>query len=145
MSVTGSAGIAAPLCSAAAIARDTNSALANGRAASWMRTMSGLRALERFQAGAHRSLPGRAAERPAKKNIDVCRTRPAIEVEIVGVNNRLYAADVGMFYEHGQRPAQHGFATDLPELLGQIAAGARSASCGHDDGGDVRHAVGAPE
>ncbi len=54
---------------------------------------------------------------------------------------RLYETDVGMFYEHGQRAAQHGLATDPPELLGQIAARARSPPCGYDDGGDVRHAV----
>ena len=56
------------------------------------------------------------------------------------MNHRLYAADIGVFDEHGQRPAQHGFAADPPELLGQVAARARSAPGGHDDGGNVRHA-----
>ena len=40
----------------------TSAALANGRAASWISTMSGLRAAQRLEAGAHRGLPGRAAK-----------------------------------------------------------------------------------
>jgi hypothetical protein len=50
-----------------------------------------------------------------------------------------------MLYEHGERAAQHGFAADLPELLGQIAAGAGSAPGGDNNNGNVRHAVSAPE
>ena len=52
--------------------------------------------------------------------------------------------DVPMFYEHGQRAPQHAFATDRPELLGQIAPDARSPPGGDNDGCDARHAVDAP-
>ena len=61
VSVTGSAGMAAPVFSAAAIARAIRSALANGRAASWISTMSGVRG-KGLEAGAHRGLPRGAAE-----------------------------------------------------------------------------------
>jgi hypothetical protein len=61
------------------------------------------------------------------------------------VDHRLYAADVSVFYERYQRPAQQGFAADPPELLGQIAArGAGSPPCGDNDGGDIWHAKATP-
>ena len=61
VSVTSSAGMAAPVSPQATMARDTSSAEQNGRAASWTSTMSGARALERLEAGPHRGLPRRAA------------------------------------------------------------------------------------
>ena len=103
---------------------------------------------ERFEAGAHRGLPGGAAKNGGKswrkKKIGL-RYGQAKEVAVVGMYNRLYHGNLGMFGEHGQRPGQQGLASDLPELLGQIAARAQSAPGGDDDGGDVRHAAGAPE
>jgi hypothetical protein len=78
------------------------------------------------------------------KHVDV-GGRSLKKIDILGVNNRLYEGDVRMFYEHGQRPAQHGFATDRPELLGQIATRARSASGRHDDCCNARHAMRTPD
>ena len=92
---------------------------------------------QRFQAGTHRGLPGGAAECWRKhRHVGGGGLEKS---DILGVNNRQYAADVLSFYEHGQRPPQHDFATDLPELLGQFAARAHSAPGGDNDGGDVRH------
>ena len=102
----------------------------------------GLAGLERLEAGAHRGLPGGAAEY-RQKNINSGH-RASIEIEVLLPNNRLYEADLAMFYEHGQRAPQHAFATDRPELLGQIAARARSPPSGDYDGCDAPHAVGAP-
>ena len=65
------------------------------------------------------------------------------------MNNRLHKRDFVMRDEGRERPAQHGLATDPPELLGQglgeIAARARSPACGHDDDGDLRHVLDAPQ
>ena len=64
----------------------------------------GLAGGERLEAGAHRSLPGGAAECRRQQ----VETNPAAEdrtIDIVGLNNRLYEADLWMFYEHGQRAA----------------------------------------
>jgi hypothetical protein len=68
-----------------------------------------------------------------------------VKIEIFAPYNRLYAANLAMIQEHGQDRAQHGLTTDPPELLWQIARRPSSASCGHNYGGDVRHAPGAPE
>jgi hypothetical protein len=96
----------------------------------------------RLQPGAHRGLPGGAAK-CRRQNVK-SGGRASIKREILAANNRLYEGDVPMFYEHGQRAPQHAFATDRPELLGQIAARARSPPGGHDDGCDAPHAVDAP-
>jgi hypothetical protein len=50
-----------------------------------------------------------------------------------------------MFHQHGQAPPDHGFATDWPKLLGQIAARARSPPGGDNDDCDLGHAADAPE
>jgi hypothetical protein len=69
----------------------------------------------------------------------------AIKLQIVGVNNWLYEGELCVFYEHGQRPAQHNFATDVSELFRQVAAGAGSPTCGHDNGCNLWHKFLLPE
>ena len=63
VSVTGMAGIAAPVRPAASIAREISAGDTNGRAASWIRTISGFAPGERFKSGMHRGLACRAAIR----------------------------------------------------------------------------------
>ena len=57
----GDAGTAAPPAWPAAMARAIRAPVRNGRAASWMRTMSGALPRKRLEPGAHRNLPRRAA------------------------------------------------------------------------------------
>ena len=65
VSVTGRAGMAAPLARPRRSRATIRSALAKGRAASCTRTMSGGARAQGFQPGTHRGLPGGAADRPA--------------------------------------------------------------------------------
>ena len=65
VSVTSSAGMAAPVSPQATMARETSSAEQNGRAASCTSTMSGARAAQRLEAGPHRGLPRRPARHRA--------------------------------------------------------------------------------
>ena len=61
VSVTGIAGTAAPVRPAASIAREITADVTKGRAASWIKTISGFCARQRLKPGMHRRLTRRAA------------------------------------------------------------------------------------
>ena len=87
VSVTGSAGIAAPVCAAASIARAIRYALANGLAASWTSTNSGFR-------GSNASRPDRTdacrVARPKQARAHPCHQLASYEREVVRPYHGLY-------------------------------------------------------
>ena len=98
---------------------------------------------ERFQAGAHRGLAGGAAE-DRRQDIDA-GGRGLEHRHVVGVNNRLHGADLRMLHERQKAAADHRRATDRPELLGHVGAGAYPASSRHDHCCNARHASSTPD
>ena len=115
VSVTAIAGTAAPVRPAASIAREISAAVTNGRAASWIRTMSGF-------------WPASASS-PACT--EACRVAPPLAggcvaqradglVEhrgVVGIENRLHRKDLRMPAKRLHRPEDHGLAADRAILL----------------------------
>ena len=93
VSVTGIAGTAAPVRLAASIAREISAAVTNGRAASWIRTMSGF--------CARRAPQVRHARRPgaSRRHWPAARGAAADGVVeqggVVGVQHRLHGKDLG--------------------------------------------------
>ena len=91
VSVTGSAGMAAPLCRAASMAREASCRAGEGpRRVMHQHDLGRMRG-ERFEPGAHRHLPRRAAEHRRQRLQS--GGRGLIELDIVAVDHRLYEAD----------------------------------------------------
>jgi hypothetical protein len=97
---------------------------------------------EGLEPGADRALPGGAAEYRRKK-IETSNRR-AEHLDVFWMDDRLYNIDLWVFQEHDEALPDHRLATDRPELLGQIAAYARTPSSGDKDDCDTRHAIDAP-
>ena len=127
---------------AAAIARATSAAVANGRAASWTSTMSGACGCERLEPGAHRGLPRRAAKHRRQQH-----RSPAAAAEnarVVGMDHRLHEVDLpGVRRTAARLCADHRRAADRPCIAWAYSPpGARPApGCDHDRGHADRHAI----
>jgi hypothetical protein len=93
--------------------------------------------LERFEAGAHGGLPGRAAcDGRAQREAG---GRFLKQPTVVHSDDRLDRVKSGSSEQSGYGLPQHGVAADLAELLGNAASGAQALPGGNDDGGDGAH------
>jgi hypothetical protein len=93
--------------------------------------------LKRLKSRAHGGLPGGPAE-GRRQGFEALNSVPK-EVAIVGMDHRLHKADHRVSCEQGQRPPQHGIATDRPELLRPISSGAYTPAGGHHYHCHVNH------
>ena len=114
VSVTGIAGTAAPVRPAASIAREITADVTKGRAASWIRTMSGFSAGERLKAGMHRSLAGRAAI--GGRLMAQSGDRFVEEGGVVGIDHRLHRKDIRMPAERLHGAEDHGLPADHRDI-----------------------------
>ena len=137
VSVTGSTGMAAPVFSAAAIARAIRSALANGRAASWTRTISGEReerASRPARTDACRVAPPKTGGRIRMSRV-CSRTRSMSSLRTTGCS----ALTAGTLAKPNNDAAEQGRSSDFAELFGHVAACAQALTGGHHNSCDLRH------
>ena len=133
VSVTAIAGTAAPVRPAASIAREITADVTKGRAASWIRTMSGFALGQRLEAGMHRGLARRAAI--GGRLMAQAGDGLVEHGGIVGVHHRLHGEHVRMPAERLHGAEDHGLAADRAVLLGPAGAGAKAAPGCDEDGG----------
>ena len=132
VSVTGIAGTAAPVRPAASIAREISAGVTKGRAASWIRTMSGFwlaSASSPACTEAWRVAPpfaGGSWRKPLTASLKIAVSS--------GLTHRLHGKDLGMAAERLHGPEDHGLAADHPVLLRSAGAGAKPAAGCDKDG-----------
>jgi hypothetical protein len=87
---------------------------------------------KRLETCAHRSLPGR----PAQRRLEQTKAGggSAEQRAIVAVDDRLYHGNARMTRKRLQASADNGLAPDLPILLGSITAGAHATPGGNHNG-----------
>ena len=116
VSLTGRAGTAAPVAFTAASARSTSSREANGRAASWTRTISGRDGLDGDETREHGCLSRLASRDRGAQPFETLRSLAEV-FSVIEVDDRLYGLDVRMRGKQAQGAAKHRLARELSILL----------------------------
>ncbi len=135
-------GAAAPSALAASTARATSSGEGKGRAASWIRTMSGAVAASASSPARDACLPGRAAERGRPDGLPrrggEARHRGVIEGAVIRVNHDRGRGKGPCGDERLERVGEKGLARAGQVLFRPVPAEPHAAAGRDDDEGDGR-------